>query len=104
MIENEEIVIEVDCELECVIPGFLECRFNDCLLIDNLLLENNLEEISRLGHRLKGTGGSYGFDAISDIGLDLEVAVAQEDLKAIHTARNSLESYLKKVKIVYVSM
>lgn len=95
-------IIEIDKELESVIPEFIERRHKDCLLLDNLLLANDMEEISRLGHRLKGTGGSYGFDVISDIGRNLEVAVAEEDLAAVDFERQALKRYLEQIRIVYV--
>ncbi|HEY3308929.1 MAG TPA: Hpt domain-containing protein [Desulfuromonadaceae bacterium] len=102
MIDYEGLIIEIDKELESVIPDFLESRHKDCLLIDDLLMHNNMDEISRLGHRLKGTGGSYGFDVISDIGRILEVAVAEEDPEAVDFARQALKLYLEQIRIVYV--
>ena len=97
-----EIVVEIDSELLPIIPSFLESRWSDCALIESLLEAGNHEEISRLGHRLKGAGGSYGFDAISDIGIALERAAIRRDREAIVLATQTLQNYLERVKIVYL--
>lgn len=100
--DGAEIVVEIDSELLPIIPSFLESRWNDCALIERLLEAGNHDEISRLGHRLKGAGGSYGFDAISDIGIALERAAIRQDREAIVLASEMLQHYLERVMVVYV--
>lgn len=97
-----EIVVEIDSELLPIIPSFLECRRRDCALIERLLEAGNHDEISRLAHRLKGAGGSYGFDAISDVGIALERAAFRRDREAIVLACEMLQHYLERVVVVYV--
>lgn len=97
-----EIAVEIDSELLPIIPDFLESRWNDCALIMQLLEAGNYEEISILGHRLKGAGGSYGFDAISDIGADLEHAAIRQEREAIFRSTELLQNYLERIKIIYV--
>jgi len=38
----------------------------------SLLARKDLEGIRELGHRLKGSGGSYGFDDISELGETIQ--------------------------------
>ena len=64
--EDATIPVEIDRELSVVVPGFLENRQLDCGLIERLLAEGAMSEIRTLGHRMKGSGGSYGFDEISE--------------------------------------
>jgi len=72
------------------------------MLIRQLLDEGNYDEIRLLGHRMKGTGGSYGFDAISDIGEMIETASLAADRETIRVQLQRLEDYLQRVSVVYV--
>jgi HPt (histidine-containing phosphotransfer) domain-containing protein len=48
---------------------------------------NNLPEIARLAHQLRGTGGSHGFDVLSVAAGDVEDAVrGAESLERIRQA------------------
>lgn len=96
------IRVEVDQELAPVVPVFLEKRLMDCVLIERLLLEGDLAEIRTLGHRMKGAGGSYGFDEVSDIGETLECAALVHDVDTIRRAVERLRNYLARVSVVYV--
>ncbi len=52
--------------------------------------DKNLEEVTRFGHSLKGTGGSYGFPHFSKIGADIENAGHASDWDTILTAKETL--------------
>jgi hypothetical protein len=100
--ENSDILIEIDQELLTVVPDYLENRRLDCLLIERLLAVGHLAEIRTLGHRMKGSGGSYGFDEISEIGEVLECAALLPDADVIRSAVERLKRYLSCVTVVYV--
>ena len=68
------ITVCIDQGLEEIIPGFLENRRRDVQILEAALQESNLVEIQIIGHRMKGDGGGYGFDAISIMGAALEQA------------------------------
>lgn len=99
---DDEIVVEIDSELLPLIPNFLESRRSECALLERLLEAGNHDEISKLGHRLIGAGGSYGFDAISDIGIALEHAAVRRDREAMVLACEMLKRYLERVVVVHV--
>jgi HPt (histidine-containing phosphotransfer) domain-containing protein len=51
------------------------------------LANNRLDELARLAHQLKGTGGGYGFPSISDAAWRVEQeAKSNSDLQQIRTA------------------
>ena len=99
---NATIRIEVDQELVSIVPDFLDHRRLDCLLIERLLAECDLEGIQSLGHRMKGSGGSYGFDEISEIGESLEFAALVADADGIMSAVERLKLYLSRLMVSYV--
>ncbi|MFQ5636903.1 MAG: Hpt domain-containing protein [bacterium] len=98
---SENNIVYVDSDLEDLIPGFMENRHKDVEKINNLLAGNNLEEIQRLGHSMKGAGGGYGFDEISEIGKQLEAAAKDGNKDVIDHLNNLLKQYISNVTVVY---
>jgi HPt (histidine-containing phosphotransfer) domain-containing protein len=96
------ITVEVNSEVRSIVPEFLENRKKDCLLINGLLEGNSFGEIRSLGHRMKGAGGSFGFDDISEIGEVIEKAALAADIETIGSAVLQLSDYLERVVVVYI--
>jgi hypothetical protein len=49
---------------------------------------------------MKGTGGGYGFDGITAIGVDIERAAKQGDAVVLRTHVDSLSRYLTRLELV----
>ena len=98
---GERIRVEIDRELMPVVPEYLENRFLDCAEIERLLASGGMEHIQIMGHRMKGSGGSFGFDEISAIGEALESAAQVPDAEGVRTAVGRLETYLARVSVTY---
>lgn len=99
----DKITVEIDSEVQSIVPEFLENRKKDCSLIESFLGSDSFSEIRTLGHRMKGAGGSYGFDEISEIGEAIEEAALSGDKAAISVSLLRLSEYLERVTVVYVS-
>ena len=95
------IILYIDQGLAEIVPGFLENRRRDVQTLEIALQENNLAQIHIIGHRMRGDGGGYGFDAISTIGAALEQAAAREDRDAIRRRIAELIDFLDRVTVVY---
>ncbi|MGB9080230.1 MAG: Hpt domain-containing protein [Desulfuromonadaceae bacterium] len=98
----DTITVKVDSEIQSIVPEFLENRKKDCLLIGSLLEGDSFSEIRILGHRMKGAGGSYGFDDITVIGEAIENAALAGDKTTISSAMAQLSHYLERVIVEYV--
>lgn len=98
---NEPITVQIDRDLEDIIPSFLANRQKDLRTIRTALREKDFETIGVLGHRMKGDGGGYGFNAISEIGGVMELAAGRRDQPAIERSTAQLEDFLARVSIVY---
>lgn len=70
---------DVGPEVRMLVPGFLAARRREQLLMETCLAESDFEQIARLGHRLKGSGGSFGFPQLSSLGARLEHVAKDED-------------------------
>ncbi len=101
--ENKEgrIIVEVDIDLEELIPGYLQNRQNDIEAIREALSGEDFESIQRMGHTMKGSGGGYGFDFISAVGLHLEEGANETSVEKIQDALKNLCDFLERVDVVY---
>ncbi|HLX05211.1 MAG TPA: Hpt domain-containing protein [Candidatus Binatus sp.] len=97
----DRVIVEVDEDLSDLIPGFMAHKRADIHTIFDAVTRRDYAEISRIGHRVKGEGGSYGFDAMTEIGRSLEHAAATRDDGAVTTLARQLLSYLDHVEIVF---
>lgn len=99
--ETNALTVQVDQYLEEIVPGFLENRRRDVQTLTTSLAQSDLKTIHLIGHRMKGDGGGYGFDAISAIGAALEQAATKEDRSAIQHQIDALVDFLARVTVVY---
>ena len=97
---NEKIIIKIDPDLEDLIPGFLANRARDVTTIRALLASGDFDGIRILGHSMKGAGGGYGFDRITELGGTMETAAAAGDAATIAQANDALDDYLSRVEPV----
>jgi HPt (histidine-containing phosphotransfer) domain-containing protein len=95
------ILVQIDPDLEELIPGYLENRRRDIQSIEEALKREDFETSQRLGHTMKGSGGGYGFDAISAIGMAIEEASKIRSRDKVRLAVLELTDYLDRVKVVY---
>jgi HPt (histidine-containing phosphotransfer) domain-containing protein len=99
--QNGGIIVHVDPEIADLVPGFLDNRRKDTASIAEALTRGDFETVRILGHSMKGAGGSYGFDAITDIGKSLEQAAMAKDSGVIKKSVQELSTYLDCVEVVY---
>lgn len=97
----EKFVVAIDPDLEDIVPGFLENRRHDVIALQAAIHSDDFNTIKILGHRMKGDGGGYGFEAISTIGATMEQAAARQDRPSIKRLTAELEKFLGTVKVVY---
>ncbi|MGH8014307.1 MAG: Hpt domain-containing protein [Candidatus Binataceae bacterium] len=98
---NAKTVVQVDAELSDLIPGFLAHKRDDARLAQDAVKRGDYETLARLGHRMKGDGGGYGFDAITDFGAALEQAAQHKDATAACQCAERLAAYLDTLEVVY---
>jgi len=99
--DNSRVTVQIDPDLEEIVPGFLENRRRDVATLQESLRANDFKTIRLLGHRMKGDGGGYGFDAISAIGDRIEQAALRHDTATITEQVAALTDFLARVHVVY---
>ena len=98
---GEKIVVYVDEDIEDLVPGFLENRHGDVDAMNCALNDGDYDTVRVLGHSMKGSGGGYGFNGITDIGMSLEEAAKEENAEAIKKWISELTDYLERVEVRY---
>ncbi len=96
-----KIRVNIDADLEPIIPRFFELRRDDIQTIVESLKKGDFDTIRRLGHSMKGSGGGYGFDRITDLGRAMEEAALGKDVNRITHLKDELAAYLDNVEVVY---
>lgn len=96
----EKTIIRVDPEIAELIPGFLENRRKDIAAMLDAVQRGDFETVRILGHSMKGAGGGYGFDVITEIGTALEQAAKQRNAAEIRDRVNELSRYLDRVEVI----
>jgi HPt (histidine-containing phosphotransfer) domain-containing protein len=98
---DDRLVIHADPDLADLIPGFLENRRKDVTAMLAALGTGDLQTVRVLGHSMKGAGGGYGFDAITEIGGALEQAAHSADREEMRRQIGELSTYLDQVEVMY---
>ena len=98
---NQTVLVYVDSDLEALVPGFLANRQRDIEKMRDALASDDYVAIQHIGHAMKGTGGTYGFDGITDLGAEIESAAKAGEAEAIRRGVENLLEYLRHLEIVY---
>ena len=98
---KDRILVRTDVLFKDLVPGFLNNRRKDVISIQEAVERGNFEAILLLGHKMKGDGGGYGFEAISEIGAALEQAAKNQDSEKIWQYAGELLDYVERVEVVY---
>ena len=97
--DGRKIIVEIDPEISDLIPDFLQHKRDDLSLLIGALERADFDTLRSVGHRMKGEGAGFGFQAMSDIGVMLEQAGRTRDLKLAQEQVWALSRYLDQVEV-----
>lgn len=97
----DKITVIIDKDLEDLIPGFLENRNKDISSLKEALAQGKLETLKSIGHSLKGVGGGYGFDQLSEIGAEIERLAKSGETVGIDALIEQMADYLIRIEIIF---
>ncbi len=100
----QKTIIEVDEEMEDLIPEYLESIKREIDVLQKALTSKEFEKIVTMGHKLKGSGGGYGFDYISECGSKIEQMAKDRQGDAVQNWIKKLDYFLKHIDVRYVEM
>ncbi len=97
---GEPIRVKVPAELQDLIPRYLENRKRDLDLIATALQGGDFTLLYNIAHKLKGSGGGYGFQEITNIGREMETAAEEQNAAGARTCLEKLRRYLELVVVM----
>ena len=98
--QQDTVVTIQDQDILALIPDYLLRRRQEIGVLKEAITRRDFARLRSLGHKMKGTGGSYGLDRIYEIGSRIENCAKAQDILAIEQEVAHLADYLERVKIV----
>ncbi|HEY8240801.1 MAG TPA: ATP-binding protein [Kiritimatiellia bacterium] len=98
---KDTILVHANPRIADLVPEFLQNRRRDVIAMRDALERSDFATVERLGHGMKGAGGSWGFQVITDIGAALEQAAESADSDASRKWVGELSGYLDRVEVVF---
>ena len=77
------------------VPAYLESCRQDAIAIGDALDRADFEAVTILGHNMRGSGGAFGFQAITDFGAELEKSAEIGDVGRSRRLAHDLAIYLE---------
>jgi HPt (histidine-containing phosphotransfer) domain-containing protein len=91
---DEKPVAEEILELRSLYVDYLRGEIDT---FRSLLARKDLEQIRGVGHRLKGSGSSYGYSHITELGETIQDLQDQTDWDEIETLLHRLEETYERI-------
>jgi HPt (histidine-containing phosphotransfer) domain-containing protein len=89
--DSEEILRELRC-------SYMRSLADKLTRLTEALQTHNLPDANRLGHQLKGSGRSYGFPEVSEIGARIEEAASDRRLVALEAMLLELKELVQRLE------
>ncbi|MDB5522238.1 MAG: multi-sensor hybrid histidine kinase, partial [Rhizobium sp.] len=89
-------------KLAARIPAYLHNCRQGVIEMREALDRIDFDVVTTLSHKMRGSGGAYGFQPITDIGAALELAAATADEPSSRRSLVELSSYLDRLDIAPV--
>lgn len=97
----EKNTVVVDAEFEPIIPQYLKNLEADMAAIRQGLQDADSAVVAMNGHRIKGSGASFGFDELTRLGAGIENTARVGDLKKAGAYFDEMEAYMQNLEVVY---
>ena len=74
---------------------YLNHTFKELKTIKENIASATFDSLITFGHNIKGSGGMYGFNEITEMGATIESAAKDENMDQIKSNFDKLETFLK---------
>jgi HPt (histidine-containing phosphotransfer) domain-containing protein len=95
------ITVVVDSDLEQIIPRYFELQRQGLEELARGVAEDDAETVRLTGHKMKGTGSSYGFPRLTELGAAIERAAVAGSLEEAADLARTAGDYLDRVRVIY---
>ena len=98
LIQERPMVSALNKKIADRVPAYLQNCRQDVVTMNDALDRADFETVTLLGHNMRGSGGAYGFQLITDIGTELQHAAETADGHASRKWVGELSLYLDRVE------
>ncbi len=84
--------------LQKLMPQYFATRIEDLQTLNEAIDDGNFSTIKKIGHRVKGSAKSYGFQEIGDLSYELEKAAENADKETCERLIQQIESDILTAK------
>ena len=99
---DDKIIVRIDADFKEIIPEFLNNRRQDIATIETCLDEKDYETIRVIGHSMKGSGASYGFRQITEIGKAIEDGAKKISDQIIEQNTQELSEFMDNLHVEFI--
>lgn len=100
----EAFIVEIDSDLEDIIPGFLENRRNDIIDLRKFFENKQYQELERIGHKVSGSSGGYGFHQLGKIAKSIEKNAPEQNDGELNRLINEFKDYVENVSVKFIEV
>ena len=97
-------LIEIDRDLEPIMPKFFSHLKNELQNLEVAIQKNDTHLIAEIGHKLKGSSGSYGFHRLQEIFDRLETTGKSKNIKDSDRLLKEVLHHINDISIKYVDV
>jgi HPt (histidine-containing phosphotransfer) domain-containing protein len=83
-----------------VVVTYLDNCRNGLQPLKDAILRCDYDFVGVYSHRLKGSGGAYGFPALTEIGASIEAAARERNGHKLNSCAATLEAHLESLEVV----
>lgn len=94
--------IKVDADLKELVPAYLRARRDELAVISVLLAKEDFAGLKSIGHQLRGSGGGFGLDFLTELGARMESSAAAGDKAALRAQTEELKDFLESLEVEFV--
>lgn len=94
-------IVHIDSSFEPLMPRFMANRKKEVVTMRQALTGQEFETVRSVAHGMKGVGGSYGLDRVTELASAIEQAAKSADATNLHHHLHILEDYLNNIQIAY---
>lgn len=94
-------IVHVDASFAPLVPKFMTNRKKEVITMREALAAQDFDRVRKISHGMKGAGGSYGFDRVTEMATVIEQAAKTGADNTIDKELNSLGSYLEHVEVIF---
>lgn len=99
-----KVKVEIDADLQDLIPQFIENRKKDIEALSILIENQDLVAIAQMAHKIKGAAAGYGFLDLSEMAAQMELAAKKNDPFPLPELWRKMKVHFQNIEIHYIQM